>query len=257
MEGFSTDPSRTVDIYAIDIDCGTGAATARTPWVSNFFVDPGPPTGAVMGRWRWRPAGGDFLPPSRSVGVRVSGGIPAVVNPVLNIMTGQYQAPNFTFIFPENLGIGTPPVPSNFGDLAFLRNGSGPWNGASNQFIGQLNPWPDATAPEVSCTAGGTPPPPPATAVAAFSPSPGPVATGTTVTLDATGKHAHQRSFRVDANGRTGCDPHESYEPAGDICGAQPLSPDQSYLPGKRGRRELNHSSNSVGDRSGCRCASY
>jgi hypothetical protein len=187
VEGFSTDPSRTVDIYAIDIDCGTGAATARTPWVSNFFVDPGPPTGAVMGRWRWRPAGGDFLPPSRSVGVRVSGGIPAVVNPVLNIMTGQYQAPNFTFIFPENLGIGTPPVPSNFGDLTFLRNGSGPWNGAANQFIGQLNPWPDATAPAVSCTAGGTPPPPSATAVAAFSPSPGPVATGTTVTLDATG----------------------------------------------------------------------
>jgi len=187
VEGFSTDPSRTVDIYAIDIDCSTGAATARTPWVSNFFVDPGPPTGAVMGRWRWRPAGGDFLPPSRSVGVRVSGGIQAVVNPVLNIMTGQYQAPNFTFIFPENLGIGTPPVPSNFGDLAFLRNGSGPWNGAANQFIGQLNPWPDATAPDVSCTASGTPPPPSATAVAAFSPSPGPVATGTTVTLDATG----------------------------------------------------------------------
>ena len=91
------------------------------------------------------------------------------------------------FIFPENLGVGTPPVPSNFGDMAFLRNGSGPWKGSANQFIGQLNPWPDSTAPAVSCTAGGPPPPPPASAVAAFSPSPGPVATGTTVTLDATG----------------------------------------------------------------------
>jgi large repetitive protein len=121
------------------------------------------------------------------VGVKIDYPEPAVFNQTLGIVAGRYQAPNFTFIFPENLGIGTPPVPSNFGDLAFLRNGSGPWNGASNQFIGQLNPWPDATAPEVSCTASGTPPPPSATAVAAFSPSPGPVATGTTVTLDATG----------------------------------------------------------------------
>ncbi len=187
VEGFSTDPSRTVDVYAIDVDCGTGAAKARTPWVSGFAVDPGPPTGAAKGRWRWRPAGGNFLPPSRAIGARISGGVQAVVNPTLGILTDQYQAPNFTFIFPENLGIGNPPVPSNFGDMAFLRNGSGPWNGAANQFIGQLNPWPDAMTPAVSCSAGGAPPPPPATAVANFSPSPGPVAKGTTVTLDATG----------------------------------------------------------------------
>lgn len=201
VEGFSTDPARTVDIYAIDIDCSTGKPTARTPWVANFLVDPGPPTGAVMGRWRWRPAGGDFLPPSRSIGVQVSGGLQAVVNPVLNIMTGQYQAPNLTFIFPENLGVGTPPVPSNFGDMAFLRNGSGPWKGAANQFIGQLNPWPDSTAPPVSCTAGGPPPPPPATAVAAFSPSPGPVAKGTVVTLDATGSTPTSGPFVWTQNG--------------------------------------------------------
>jgi len=185
VEGFSTDPSRTVDIYAIDADCN-GNVTQRSPaWVANFGVDPGPPTGAKKGRFRFRPNGGTFLPPSRNVGVRVTGAPQVVFNPTLNIITGQYQAPDFTFIFPENLAIGSPPVPSNFGDLPFLINGEGNWRGIANQPLGQINPFPDVNAPAVSCT--GTPGGNPASAVANFSPAPGPEATGITVTLDATG----------------------------------------------------------------------
>jgi hypothetical protein len=201
VEGFTTDDSRNIDVYAIDIDCN-GKQTPRVPaWVANFPVDPGPPTGAVRGRWRWRPNGGNFLPPSMVIGARVSGGVQAVVNPTLNILTDQYQAPNFEFIFAEGLGIGAAPVTFNFRDIPFLVNGIGPWppadniqqgalgnpNGFSNQVIGQLNPFPDATAPATSCvTAGVTAN---ATAVASFSPAPGPVATGTIVTLSSAGSN--------------------------------------------------------------------
>jgi hypothetical protein len=199
VEGFSTDPSRNVDVYAIDIDCN-GVDTQRLPfWISNFPVDPGPPTGAVKGRWRFRPTGGNFLPPAMVIGAEISGGLKAIANPTLNILTDQYQAPNFEFIFAENLGIGNPPVTYNFRDIPFLVNGIGPWppadnilqgsvtnpNGFTNQNIGQLNPFPDATAPATVClnTVGTAN----AKAVAAFTPGPGPIATGTLITLSAAG----------------------------------------------------------------------
>lgn len=206
MEGFTTDDSRGIDTYAIDIDCN-GKDTIRLPlWAANFPVDPGPPTGAVRGRWRWRPNGGNFLPPSMIFGAAVSGSVPAVWNPTLDILTNQYQAPNFEFIFAENLGIGNPMVTFNFRDIPFLVNGIGPWppadnilvgaasnsNGFTNQIIGQLSPFPDLNPPSESCqTAGGTAQ---ATAVANwFVTTPGnqpaPVATGTTVSLTAAGSN--------------------------------------------------------------------
>ncbi len=189
VEGFSTDPSRNVDVYAIDIDCN-GVDTQRLPfWISNFPVDPGPPTGAV------KDAGvsvrrAETLPPAMVIGAEISADFKAIANPTLNILTDQYQAPNFEFIFAENLGIGNPPVTYNFRDIPFLVNGIGPWppadnvlgsvtnpNGFTNQNIGQLNPFPDATAPATVClnTVGTAN----AKAVAAFTPGPGPIATGT------------------------------------------------------------------------------
>jgi hypothetical protein len=206
MEGFTTDDSRGIDTYAIDIDCN-GKDTIRLPlWAANFPVDPGPPTGAVRGRWRWRPNGGNFLPPSMIFGAAVSGSVPAVWNPTLDILTNQYQAPNFEFIFAENLGIGNPMVTFNFRDIPFLVNGIGPWppadnilvgaasnpNGFTNQVIGQLNPFPDHNPPAESCqTVGGTAQ---ATAVADWfvatpANQPAPVATGTTVSLTSAGSN--------------------------------------------------------------------
>jgi hypothetical protein len=199
VEGFSTDPSRNIDVYAIDIDCN-GVQTPRIPfWASGFPVDPGPPAGAVKGRWRFRPAGGNFLPPSMIIGAGISGGLKAIAHPTLNILTEQYQAPDFNFIFAENLALGGTPVTYNFNEIPFLVNGIGPWppadnilqgalsnpNGFTNQNIGQLNPFPDATIPPTVClnTVGTAN----AKAVAAFTPGPGPVGTGTLVTLSAAG----------------------------------------------------------------------
>jgi hypothetical protein len=76
------------------------------------------------------------------------------------IGAGVYSAPNFEFIFPENLGIGNPPVPSNFQDFPFLANGSGAYFGANGGEtplgrLGQLDPWPGAVAPvPAACPAG-------------------------------------------------------------------------------------------------------
>ncbi len=188
IEGFSTDPSRPVDIFAIDQDCN-GVINDRAPWAFEFAVEPGPPTLGKKGRFRFRPAGGSFLPPSRNVGVVIDYPAPAVFNQTLGIVAGRYQAPNFDFIFPENLAVGDPPVPLNFSDLTFLVNGSGPWGGFSNQPIGQLNPWPGASAPNLTCTfnGGGTPPPPGASASASYSAAATPIVAGTLVALSAAG----------------------------------------------------------------------
>jgi len=139
------------------------------------------------------------MPPSMVIGAEISGGLKAVANPTLNILTDQYQAPNFDFIFAENLGVGNPPVTFNFRDLPFLVNGIGPWppadnivqgaasnpNGFTKQVIGQLNPFPDNNSPATACvsTVGTNN----AKAVASFSPGPGPITTGTLVTLSSAG----------------------------------------------------------------------
>jgi hypothetical protein len=60
------------------------------------------------------------------------------------LVAGEYTAPNFEFILPENRGIGSPIVPGNFETMAFLTQGSGPRSGG---YTGQLSPWPGEAAP--------------------------------------------------------------------------------------------------------------
>ena len=201
IEGFTTDPSSFVMLYAVDIDPCNGQESLR--YYDMVSVDPGGPgakgVGAVAGRWRWRPsADAPFLPPTRMLRAVSGNGTyydwdnfdptTATTTPGGIKDAGQYSAPNFEFIFPENLGIGTTPVPGNFQDFPFLANGSGPYFGAVPQesalgTLGQLKPWPGAVAPVTpTCPADGSP--------AVFSPvadaGPGHDATiGTVVTLDA------------------------------------------------------------------------
>ena len=155
VEGFTTDPTMPVMVFAVDVDPCTGETSDR--YYSMVFVDQGPPNGAVPGRWRWRPIAleGDFLPPTREIRAVSLNGV--VDTPVANgLYAGQYHAPNFTFIPPENRAIGNPPVPMNFQDFPFLAEGSGPYAGAPGR-IGQLSPWPGSPAPSpVVCGANGT-----------------------------------------------------------------------------------------------------
>jgi len=105
------------------------------------------------------------------------------------IAAGAYVAPNFEFIFPENLGIGNPPVPSNFEDFPFLVNGSGAYYGAAGSEmplgrLGQLDPWPGAVVPVAASCQGGTDVPAVYVPVADAGPSQI-VPRGTVITLDA------------------------------------------------------------------------
>lgn len=163
FEGFCTDPTRVVDLFGIDTD-GCTPATSDRSWGS-ITVDPGPPTGAVLGRWRFRPPSkvlsmppaGTFLPATRNMRAVLRGAYTAAA-PVMSgngLITGQYSAPIFNFLFPENLGVGNPPVPLNFAEFPFLFNGTGGFNGVN---VGQLSPWPSTIAVTPVC---GVPPPPP------------------------------------------------------------------------------------------------
>ncbi|HSB79259.1 MAG TPA: hypothetical protein VLM91_10740 [Candidatus Methylomirabilis sp.] len=204
FEGFTTDPSRHILLWGIDVDPCTGAQSPRN-WGS-IDVDPGPPLGVVLGRWRFRPpttvltmpSAGAFLPPTRemraTIETALGSGIPAapfLVNGVALPGSSQYQAPIFEFLFPENAAVGSPIVPNNFETFPFLANGSGPLDptqlvGATNPLVGQLNPWPGLPAPTaVVCGAPAALPAPPAASIA-VSPS-STVLQKTTVTLDGSG----------------------------------------------------------------------
>jgi K319-like protein len=157
MEGFTTDPTSFVDLFATDVDACTGDQTLR------YYATIGVDHLVVLGRWRWRPNTDlAFLPPSRMLtAISENGeyfdpntGAPGTPN---GLRAGFYTAPNFNFIFPENLGIGKPPVPNNLQDFPFLSSGSGlypaPGPGALGM-LGQLSPWPGAVAPQTPVCAG-------------------------------------------------------------------------------------------------------
>ena len=125
VEGFTTDPSRTIDILALDTDCN-GNISER-PWAVQLLSDP-----AVTGRFRFRPNGGLFLPPARDVHVYISSpvtGRAQQMSVANGLISGQYRAPDFTFDFPAFALLGGPPALMNFQDFPWLVNGIGPRNG--------------------------------------------------------------------------------------------------------------------------------
>jgi len=168
FEGMTTDPSRNVHLYGIDLNPADGSTSDRD-W-GTIGVDQGPPNGAVKGRWRFRPPctaavatdkactpppGGTFLPPTREVRAVIEGAwIPPAPNTqsptsANGLIFGQYHAPILEYIFPENIP-GSPIVPNNFNALDFLAKGG--YTSSAGTIVGQLNPWPDSTVPTPACT---------------------------------------------------------------------------------------------------------
>ncbi len=206
VEGMMTDPLRNVDISAIDIDCNGNLVFRIPTWVSNFPVEQGFPLVGKRGRWRFTPNGGTFLPPTQYIGVQVSGTVSGFNNN--GIAYNSYQMANSQFVFPENLISGGLPPQSNFYDMPFLINGTGPWPVPSTvldsqliqlnarraetpapqptQSIGQLNPFPSDRTPALVCTPS-TAPGRAANAVAGFTSTGAPITAGMTVTLNSAG----------------------------------------------------------------------
>jgi hypothetical protein len=160
IEGWSTDPSRAIDLYAVDMDPVTGAQTLRAIGATR-------PEGVPFGRFRHivgkragilfgaltaaNPTG--VRGATRELMVRVNDntdltGLPvpdaSTTTPVANgLVAGQYVAPVGEYIFPENTVMGDPLVPNNFECLAFLQLGSGPLeDDGTGPVVGRLNPWP-------------------------------------------------------------------------------------------------------------------
>jgi len=154
VEGFTTDPTNLVDIFAVDVDPMTGALTDRWLGTANPM---GPP---VIGRFRFLPQAGAYLPATRelrAVSKALCGGdlwFPCTMAsvympeplPANGLTAGQYHAPNFEFIFAENLVLGDAIVSANFQDLEFLFCGSGPLGtptaGGNGPVVRQLDPAP-------------------------------------------------------------------------------------------------------------------
>ncbi|MBZ5555018.1 MAG: hypothetical protein LAO21_20065 [Acidobacteriia bacterium] len=175
FEGMTTDPTRTIHLYGIDLNASTGATSDRD-W-GTIGVDPGPPAGAVRGRWRFRPpcapfgtvvtkpdkqcvmnAAGTFLPPTREMRAVVEGAwVPGQTTTSANgLIYGQYHAPILLYIFPENIP-GSPVVPNNFEAIDFLVCGG--YTSSAGTLVGQLNPWPGAAAPSLAGCPGAIAPP--------------------------------------------------------------------------------------------------
>jgi hypothetical protein len=159
--GFTTDPSRMIDVNAVDVNPCTGVETLRLLGTVDPLTQP------VRGRFRFHVLGGQFMPPTREMIIQShTGQTPAsdpfdpafpgfAVGVANGLGSGQYRLPNFDFIFPENFVLGNPIIPNNFQDLPFLAQGSGPLFG-SGSIVGQLTPWPGSPAPAaVSCSAAG------------------------------------------------------------------------------------------------------
>jgi K319-like protein len=189
VRGFFSDPTRTIDLYAIKVDPCSGAETevpmllgiqqtkGNIPWGRFTEVDQAglfPVTREWMGRY------------SGTVGMSLPNGL----------LARQFRIPVATFITPENLIYGDPTlvtIPNNFQDFPFLRDGSGPWRGNQKNIVGQLSPFPltnsipgltpqAPTGPTVSCTAPPSSPP-----VVVINPANQTVAQSSQVSLNATG----------------------------------------------------------------------
>lgn len=165
FEGFSTDPTRPIHLYAIDLDPTTGDGTDRD--LGTIGVD----QVAFPGRWRFRPPcdpfgtveppalaakncvmnqAGTFLPPTREVRAVIEGqqgqipNTPGAQTAANGLFFGQYHAPILEYIFPENVP-GTPMIPNNFEAIPFLACGGILLSDGT--VAGQLQPWPGAVAP--------------------------------------------------------------------------------------------------------------
>jgi hypothetical protein len=145
--GFFTDPTRTVDLFAVAPDPCTGVETETlmlgaipnqkggVPWgrfrdIDQFGVFP------ITRQWRAR-----YTP------IFTDPGFPN--HPTDKVANGldemTYTIPVSTFITPENLVYGDPTllvVPQNFQEWPFLAQGEGPWRNNPQIIVGQLTPFP-------------------------------------------------------------------------------------------------------------------
>lgn len=159
--GFTTDPTRRVDVFVMDTVQGDPSEQERR------LTTLDPQRAGQIGRIRVTlPAKANFLPITRDVRIRIEGHTSVKVANGLD--SGQYTAPVGEYIYPENTRWGIPayPISVPFENFCFLRNGGGalgtlgrdelPTPNPLRPNIGPLVPFPDSgQGPQVK--ADGTP----------------------------------------------------------------------------------------------------
>ena len=151
VEGFTTDPTRPVEVYTLEVNPATGdknptrIGTVQPEAVPfgrfRFLI-----TRAGVGRKQTSPDSPPVFTvskPVREIRVKVLNVVPTLV--ANGLTSGQFDAPVNEYIFAENTFFGDPLIPFNFHRFCFLAQGSGPLSTAgrtAGPLVGQLVPWP-------------------------------------------------------------------------------------------------------------------
>lgn len=148
--GFTTDPSRDVDVLLMDI----AASGAQTPRLLTTLT---PQRAGQIGRVRITlPAKSNFLPITREVRFRIAG-------PAGNPDLAEYTAPIGEYIYPENTRFGQAPsypIPVPFENFCVLTRGGGrleTLGRTAGPSIGALDPLPKSGHPQPQPRADGQP----------------------------------------------------------------------------------------------------
>ncbi len=149
LVGFTTDPSRDVEVHLLDQAPGAAEPTERLLTVLT------PQRAGQIGRIRITlPSKANFLAVTRDVRVRIVGSAAGI---------GQYTAPIGEYIYPENTRFGQRPafpVPVPFENFCELRRGGGPLTTlgrSGGPLIGPLDPFPESGHPTAQPRADGSP----------------------------------------------------------------------------------------------------
>ena len=192
--GFFSDPQRSVDLFAVQLDPCSGVETE----VLMLVAIPNKTGGVPWGRFRDVDQAGLF-PITRQWRARyhpIFSDPPPPLVAANGLTTMQFTLPVGEYVFPENTVYGDPAlllVPNNFQDFPFLAQGEGPWRGDPLAVVGPLTPF-----PLTDSIPGLTPPAPapfacPATSApsAVISPPSQTVSKNSSVTLSAAASHSN------------------------------------------------------------------
>jgi hypothetical protein len=167
LEASTTDVWTPVDAYLMDVDPKTGAISHR--WITPMAMTNMFPTGGIMTQFNGpqpqrirlrapRAPIGLLSQPTRTIQVvqrtlcmpddqsksaRVDSCLNNAPTGANGLVPGQYFAPIFDYIFPENIRPGDPPVAYDFWHLPFLRYGEGADHASGiGPSVGPLEPAP-------------------------------------------------------------------------------------------------------------------
>ncbi|KAI5202581.1 hypothetical protein E4T39_04625 [Aureobasidium subglaciale] len=145
--GYTSDPTASITVSAIDIDPCTGEETERSVGAASYKA------GDARNKWTWRAGTETTSKYTREYVLRASTGEKLTDN---KINAGRYVQPVLEFLFPEPNVPGIVPPVNDFSNFPFLAQGLG-YDESGNLF-GQLDPWPGAKAPAATSCAPWSPP---------------------------------------------------------------------------------------------------